>query len=290
MSRYFTEQQSAEAVIARLGNCQDPRFKQVMESAIRHLHGFVKDVEPTMEEWQQAIGFLTAVGKMSDDKRQEWILASDTLGVSMLVETINHRATDGRTEATVLGPFHVEGAETMAMGDDICRDGKGEPCVVSGTVRNFEGAPVEGAVLDVWQTNGEGFYDVQKPDGPYEMNMRGKFVTGADGRYWFRTVKPVSYPVPDDGPVGRMLEKMGRHAFRPAHLHFIVSRPKYATVVTHIFVDGDPYLDSDAVFGVKESLIVPFVENADPAAAKDHAIEAPFWTADFDFTLAQSAL
>lgn len=289
MSRYFTEQQSAEAVIARLGNCHDPRFRQIMESAIRHLHQFVKDVEPTMEEWQQAIGFLTAVGQMSDDKRQEWILASDTLGVSMLVETINHRATDGRTEATVLGPFHIEGAPNMAMGDNICRDGKGEPCVVSGTVHDFNGAAVEGAVLDVWQTNGEGFYDVQQPNGPYDENMRAKFVTGADGRYWFRTAKPVSYPVPDDGPVGRMLDKMGRHAFRPAHLHFIVSQPKYETVVTHIFVDGDPYLDSDAVFGVKESLIVPFVENTDPAAAKQHGVGAPFWTADFDFTLAPSA-
>ncbi len=288
MADYFTEEHSADAVIARLSNCDDPRFKQIMEAAIRHLHDFVKDVEPTMAEWQQAIGFLTAIGQMCDDKRQEWILASDTLGVSMLVETINHRATDGRTEATVLGPFHVEGAETLPMGADICRDGKGEPCVVSGTVRDFDGAPVEGAVLDVWQTNGEGFYDVQQPGDTYEMNMRGKFVTGADGRYWFRTVKPVSYPVPVDGPVGGMLGKMGRHAFRPAHLHFIVSHPKHETVVTHIFVDGDPYLESDAVFGVKESLIVPFVANDDTARAEKHGVSAPFWTADFDFTLASS--
>lgn len=286
MSAYFTEEKSAEAVIARMTECDDPRFRQIMEAAVRHLHGFVKEVEPTMEEWQQAIGFLTALGQMSDDKRQEWILASDTLGVSMLVETINHRAVDGRTEATVLGPFHVEGAETLQMGDDICRDGTGEPCLVSGTVRDFDGKPVEGAVLDVWQTNGEGFYDVQQPGDTYQMNMRGKFVTGADGRYWFRTVKPVSYPVPVDGPVGAMLGRMGRHAFRPAHLHFIVSQPEFETVVTHIFVDGDPYLRSDAVFGVKESLIVPFVENNDSEAAEAQGLNAPFWSADFDFTLA----
>jgi len=277
MASYFTEDNSADAVIARLDANADPRFRQIMEAAIRHLHGFVKEVEPTMEEWMTAIQFLTATGQMCDDKRQEWILASDTLGVSMLVETINHRAHDGRTEATVLGPFHVDGAATLAMGANIARDDAGEPCVVAGQVRDRDGNPVEGAVLDVWQTNGAGFYDVQQPDEQPEMNMRGKFVTGADGRYEFRTVKPVSYPVPTDGPVGRMLDAMGRHAYRPAHIHFIVSAPGYEPVVTHIFVEGDPYIESDAVFGVKESLIVPFTQ-ADGAGAD--------WTAAFDFTLA----
>ena len=287
MTRYFTEESSAETVISRLAECPDPRFRQVMESAVRHLHAFVKEVEPSLEEWRQAIGFLTATGQKCDDRRQEWILLSDTLGVSMLLETINHRARDGRTEATVLGPFHLDGVDVQEMGYDICRDGKGEPCRVSGRVMDAEGRPVEGAVLDVWQTNGEGRYDVQQPGEQPPMNMRGKFVTGADGRYWFRTTKPVSYPVPTDGPVGRMLDATGRHAWRPAHIHFIVTADGFEPVVTHIFVRGDPYLDSDAVFGVKESLIVPFEPEEDGGAADGGAGGGrPCWTAKFDFTLA----
>ena len=286
MTRFFTEDSSAETVIARLNTCPDPRFRQIMESAVRHLHAFVKEVEPTMEEWRQAIEFLTATGRMCDDKRQEWILLSDTLGVSMLVETLNHRARDGRTEATVLGPFHVDGARVEPMGADICRDGKGDPCVVSGRVTDREGRPIEGAVLDVWQTNGEGRYDVQQPDEQPPMNMRARFVTPVDGRYWFRTAKPVSYPVPTDGPVGRMLEATGRHAYRPAHIHFIVSAAGFAPVVTHIFAEGDPYIDSDAVFGVKESLIVPFIREKDAVRARDLGVNPPFWTAEFDFRLA----
>lgn len=289
MSRYFTEENSAETVISRLGSCPDPRFRQVMESAVRHLHAFVKEVEPSIEEWRQAIDFLTATGQMCDDRRQEWILLSDTLGVSMLLETINHRARDGRTEATVLGPFHVEGVGVEEMGFDICRDGKGEPCVVSGRVADAGGRPIEGAVLDVWQTNGDGRYDVQQPDEQPEHNMRGKFVTGADGRYWFRTTKPVSYPVPTDGPVGRMLDATGRHARRPAHIHFIVTADGFEPVVTHIFVRGDPWIDSDAVFGVKESLIVPFDLEEDAGRARAAGVRAPFWTAEFDFALAETA-
>ena len=289
MSRYFTEENSAETVISRLESCPDPRFRQVMESAVRHLHAFVKEVEPSIEEWRQAIAFLTATGQMCDDRRQEWILLSDTLGVSMLLETINHRARDGRTEATVLGPFHVEGVGVEEMGFDICRDGKGEPCVVSGRVADAGGRPIEGAVLDVWQTNGDGRYDVQQPDDQPENNMRGKFVAGADGRYWFRTTKPVSYPVPTDGPVGRMLDATGRHARRPAHIHFIVTAEGFEPVVTHIFVRGDPWIDSDAVFGVKESLIVPFELEEDAGRARETGVRAPFWTAEFDFALVETS-
>ena len=289
MSRYFTEENSAETVISRLESCPDPRFRQVMESAVRHLHAFVKEVEPSMEEWRQAIDFLTATGQMCDDRRQEWILLSDTLGVSMLLETINHRARDGRTEATVLGPFHVEGVGVEEMGFNICRDGKGESCVVSGRVADAGGRPIEGAVLDVWQTNGDGRYDVQQPDDQPENNMRGRFVTGADGRYWFRTTKPVSYLVPTDGPVGRMLDATGRHARRPAHIHFIVTAEGFEPVVTHIFVRGDPWIDSDAVFGVKESLIVPFEHEEDAGRAREAGVRAPFWTAEFDFALVETS-
>jgi protocatechuate 3,4-dioxygenase beta subunit len=277
MYTLFSEERSADAVIDRLDQCKDPRFAQVMEAAIRHLHAFVREVEPTMEEWAAAIRFLTETGQMCDDTRQEWILASDTLGVSMLVETLNNRAADGSTEATVLGPFHVADAPMLEMGASIRRDGAGEPCAVSGRVVDTTGAPVSGAVLDVWQTNGAGYYDVQQPGEQPAMNMRGRFITGDDGAYAFETAKPVPYPIPTDGPVGKMLARMGRHPYRPAHIHFIVQAAGFRPVTTHIFVDGDPYLDSDAVFGVKESLIVPFEET--PGG----------WRAAFDIVLAADA-
>ncbi|MFY2822492.1 intradiol ring-cleavage dioxygenase [Ruegeria sp. MALMAid1280] len=265
---YFTEENSEAAVINRLGDDVDPRFRQIMESAVKHLHGFVKEVEPTMDEWFQAIQFLTATGKMCDDKRQEWILASDTLGVSMLVDAINHRRPDGATENTVLGPFHVSGAPVRALGENICLDGKGAPCVVSGTVTDENGAPIAGAKVDVWQTNDEGFYDVQQPGVQPDMNMRGLFTTDESGHYHYTTVKPLPYSIPTDGPVGELLVAMGRHAMRPAHIHYIVSAPGYETLVTHIFPKGDPYLDSDAVFGVKESLIVDFVDEGGSTSAR----------------------
>ena len=289
MNRLFTEAESADIVIERLDGCEDPRFRQVMESAIRHLHAFVKEVEPTVEEWGRAIRFLTATGQMCDDRRQEWILASDVLGVSMLVETLNHRSEGGSTEATVLGPFHVEGAPELELGSNICRDGKGAPCLVSGRVTDIGGKPLEGASLDIWQTDAEGLYDVQRPDLQPEMNLRGRFLTGADGRYAFRTVRPVSYPVPTDGPVGDILRRMGRHAWRPAHIHFIVSKPGYRRLVTHIFAHDDPYIDSDAVFGVKEELLVEFREHDDAAQARELGVEAPFCTAEFDIRLAPEA-
>ncbi len=265
---YFTEETSEAAVIGRLADDVDPRFRQIMESAVKHLHAFVKEVEPTMEEWFQAIQFLTKTGQICDDKRQEWILASDTLGVSMLVDAINHRRPDGATENTVLGPFHVDGAPERALGDSICLDGKGAPCVVSGTVTDEDGNPIAGAKVDVWQTNDDGFYDVQQPGVQPDMNMRGLFTTDENGRYHYTTVKPLPYSIPTDGPVGDMLVAMGRHAMRPAHIHYIVTAPGYETLVTHIFPTGDPYLDSDAVFGVKESLIVEFEDDGEGHKAR----------------------
>ncbi len=255
---YFAEKTSEELVLSRLAPDVDPRFREVMQSAVRHLHAFVKEIEPTMAEWERAIHFLTATGKICDDKRQEWILASDTLGVSMLIDAINHRRPGGATENTVLGPFHVSGAPERENGTSICLDGKGAPCIVHGRVTDEDGNPIAGARVDVWQTNDDGFYDVQQPGVQPDMNMRGVFTTGVDGRYAFTTVKPLPYSIPTDGPVGAMLVAMGRHAMRPAHIHYIVTAPGYETLVTHIFPEGDPYLDSDAVFGVKESLIVPF--------------------------------
>ncbi len=270
---YFTEDGSEAAVLSRLADDVEPRFREMMQAAVKHLHGFIKEVEPTVEEWGQAIQFLTATGQMCDDKRQEWVLASDTLGVSMLVDAINHRRPDGATENTVLGPFHVAKAPVRENGDTICLDGKGAPCAVTGRVTDENGNPIAGAKIDVWQTNDDGFYDVQQPGVQPDMNMRGLFTSDADGRYDFITVKPLPYSIPTDGPVGRMLDAMGRHAMRPAHIHYIVDAPGYEQLVTHIFVKGDPYLESDAVFGVKESLIVEFEPDGDG------------WKADFDVTL-----
>ncbi|MEQ9813817.1 MAG: intradiol ring-cleavage dioxygenase [Azospirillaceae bacterium] len=287
--QYFTEANSVEAVLARMTDCPDPRLRQVMESVVRHLHAVVKEVEPTMEEWFQAIGFLTATGQICDDKRQEWILLSDTLGVSMLVDAINNRKHQGGTESTVIGPFHVAGAPRVGMGESIARDDKGEPAFIEGRVLDVDGKPVEGAELDVWQASDDGFYDIQQPGVQPEMNLRGRFTTGADGRFWFWTVKPSPYPIPTDGPVGRMLDSLGRHPYRPAHIHFIVSAPGFDAVTTHLFVEGGAYLDSDAVFGVKDSLVVPFRQVTDAGEIDRAGAAGPFWRTEFDFTLEKSA-
>ena len=255
----FTARTLTAEVLRRTAKARDPRVKEVMASLIRHLHGFVREIKPTQEEWSQGIQFLTETGKWCDAKRQEWILFSDTTGVSMLVDFINYGKVGNATESTVLGPFFVEGAPKMQMGANIARPGTpGEPCAVSGTVKDMQGRPIAGAILDVWEAQGDGFYDVQKPG---EHNARARLRTGADGRYWFHCVKPSSYPVPHDGPVGRMLTATGRHPMRPGHLHFKIAAPGFDTLVTHLFVKGDSYLGSDAVFGVKQSLIVDFRKN-----------------------------
>ncbi|GAB5467521.1 MAG: intradiol ring-cleavage dioxygenase [Rhodospirillales bacterium] len=276
MSNYLTEENSEAVVIDRLKACDDARFRTIMIAAIRHLHAFVKEVEPSQEEWEAAIAFLTRTGQISDDTRQEFILLSDVLGVSMLVDAINHRRPSGATETTVLGPFHVDGAPELPMDADLCQDGKGESCLYKGRVLDLEGTPISGAVLDVWSDNAEGYYDVQQPDLQPAMNMRGRLTTGADGRYSFKTIRPVSYPIPTDGPVGQMLAGMGRHPNRPGHIHFIVSAPGFKTTVTHLFDSRDPGLHDDCVFGVKQSLIVDFrPEPSDEAQ----------WRADYDFVL-----
>ena len=282
---YFTEDTSVETVLARMGEPENPRLAEVMRAVIAHLHAVVKEVEPTYAEWMAAIRFLTETGRMCDDKRQEYILLSDVLGVSMLVDAINTRRPEGATENTVLGPFHVEGAPDLAMGDTISQDGIGEPLVVSGRVVDGDGRPVEGAVIDTWQTSHDGFYDLQQPEQQPENNLRGIFRTGADGRFSYRSVKPSYYPIPDDGPVGQLLHGLGRGNIRPAHLHYIVSAPGFETVTTHIFVHDDPYLDDDAVFGVKQSLIRAFTHHDDPVLAAEFGVANPFWTVETDFVL-----
>ena len=277
MQPYLTEDGSAEVVNARIAADADPRLAQVMAALVRHLHAFTREVALTQAEWAQAVDFLTRTGKICTDERQEFILLSDVLGLSMLVDAVSNRRPRAATPSTVLGPFHVADAPLRAMGDSITLDGKGESCLYEGRVLDLEGRPVAGAMLDVWSDNSDGFYDVQQPGVQPPMNNRGRFVTGADGVYRFVGIKPVSYPIPDDGPVGGLLAALGRHPYRPAHMHFIVSAPCHQTLVTHTFAGGDTYLQSDAVFGVKNDLIAPF-EQLDGAET--------LWRSPFDFVLA----
>lgn len=282
--RDFNESNATDAFLARLDTCPDKRLAQIIGGFARHLHAFIRDVRPTQAEWGAAISFLTRTGQICDDTRQEFVLLSDVMAVSMLVDAINH-ARAGVTESTVLGPFHVEGAPLLPLGAAIARHGRGQPCVVSGRVLDEAGRPIEGAELDVWQTSEDGFYDVQQQGEQPAGNLRGRFRTDADGRFWFVSVKPASYPVPTDGPVGELLRAIGRHPYRPAHIHFIISAAGYETVTTHVFAAGDPYLDSDTVFGVKTSLIETFTESRDPAEAARLGVGVPFWHVAHEFRL-----
>ncbi len=286
---YFTRENSAETVIARMKDCPDARLVQVMSALIRHLHAAVDEVGLTMKEWEAAIAFLTKTGHTCTEWRQEFILLSDILGASMLVDAINHDRGGGTTESTVLGPFHVAQAPMRAMGDDICLDHVGSPIVVHGKVLDPDGKPIAGALLDVWQANGDGFYDVQQAGIQPPMNLRGRFTTGADGRFWFKTIEPRFYPIPDDGPVGKLLRAMGRHPFRPAHIHFIVEAPGFEKLTTHLFPRGAEYLDSDAVFGVKDSLIADLAPADDPTLAAACRIANPFTAMEWEFRLSREA-
>ncbi|MFH0179846.1 intradiol ring-cleavage dioxygenase [Streptomyces cacaoi] len=285
MTSDLTETTITEAVLSSFDGTPDPRLRDILRILVRHLHAFVRDVEPTHEEWQNAVDFLTNVGHMCHGNRQEFVLLSDTLGVSMLVDAINNRKPSKATESTVLGPFHVSGAPRRPLGADIALDGAGEQCVVSGVVRSVDGTPVSGAVIDVWQANADGTYDVQTPDLLPESNLRGVFTADSDGRYWFRTIVPRYYPIPDDGPVGQMLRSTGRHPNRPAHIHFIAGGEGLATLTTHLFINQSPYIDSDAVFAVKQSLIREVVTVDAQELASTYGVPNPFRLIDFDITL-----
>ncbi|MTD52812.1 intradiol ring-cleavage dioxygenase [Amycolatopsis pithecellobii] len=281
----FSEEASVEVVTESFADTPDPRLKHILTSLVEHLHAFVKDIEPTEAEWEQAIGFLTATGHLCDDTRQEFVLLSDVLGVSMLVDAINNRKSVAATDTTVLGPFHMVESPPRDLGANISLDGNGEPCVFAGQVRSSDGTPLAGARVDVWQANGAGYYDVQQPDVQPERNLRGLFETDERGRFWLRTVVPRYYPIPDDGPVGRLLTATKRHPNRPAHIHVIAEAPGHASLTTHVFVEGSPYLDSDTVFGVKESLIRPVTNVDDPARAEHYGIANPFRLIEFDIIL-----
>ena len=273
---YFTELRSVDTVLGRNGPDCDRRLTEVWACLVRHLHAFVKEIELKQEEWELAISFLTRTGQICDDNRQEFILLSDVLGLSMLTDAINHRRPPGATENTVLGPFHIEGAPEREMDANISLDGKGESCLFEGRVTDLDDNPIAGARLDVWCDNADGYYDVQQPDIQPKWNNRGVFTTGSDGVYRFRGIKPVSYPISHDGPVGKLLTELDRHPYRPAHMHYIVTAEGFERVITHTFVGDDPYLASDAVFGVKASLVAPFER------VRDGDTE---WRSPFDFIL-----
>lgn len=276
MSHYFSEETSVETVNGRIGPGHDPRVAEVLTSLVKHLHAFAKEVHLTQAEWDIGIDFLTKTGQICSGERQEFILLSDILGFSMLVDAMNNRRPIGATENTVFGPFHVDDAPIRAMGDNICLDGKGDSCLFDGKVLDLHGNPISGARVDVWSDNADGFYDVQQPGIQPKGNNRGVFITGEDGSYSFVGIKPVSYPIPDDGPVGKILGKLGRHPYRPAHMHFLVTADGFQKLVTHTFVGDDAYLESDAVFGVKKSLVAPFERIKDGPT---------LWHSPFDFVL-----
>jgi hydroxyquinol 1,2-dioxygenase len=286
--RNFDENNITAAVIERFERAQNPRVRQISEALVRHLHDFVRELEPTFEEWQQAIKLLTDVGAKCSDTRQEFILLSDTLGVSMLVDAINHRLPQGATETTVLGPFFVQNAPQLPLGGDISPGMPGEPLFVQGSVSAIGGAPLKGARIDVWHSDKDGYYDVQHYDEGGATTMRALFSADESGRFWFWTIVPSFYPIPDDGPVGDMLRAQGRHPYRPAHVHFMISAPGYETLVTHVFVDGDKYLDSDVVFGVKDSLIHRLERRAAGTEAGGKIVDRPYAVMSYDFVLARS--
>lgn len=279
------EQDLTDRVVRSFDDAPDARFREVMQALVRHAHAFVREVRLTREEWNAAVEFLTACGHITTDKRQEFILLSDVLGLSMQTITVNDAEDARATEATVLGPFFVEGSPRIELGGDISNGAKGRPCWVEGQVRDIDGNPVPNARMEVWESDADGFYDVQYDDD--RTAGRAHLFSDEQGRYRFWGVRPVPYPIPHDGPVGRLLETAGRGPMRPAHLHFMVDAPGYRRLVTHIFVRGCEYLGKDAVFGVKDSLIVDFAEQPAQTPTPDgRRIDGPWDRVHFDIVLA----
>jgi hydroxyquinol 1,2-dioxygenase len=257
--RNLDEHTITQAVLERFSNTPDPRLKEIIFSLVQHLHDFAREVRLTEEEWLEGIKFLTRAGHITDDKRQEFILISDTLGLSMLTVAMNNQKPEGCTEATVVGPFHVENAPVYNLGDDVGNGAIGAPCFVKGTIKGLGGEPVPGAHIEVWQSDEDGMYDVQKPHLDHAQG-RGVLKADAEGNYYFKSILAVAYPIPHDGPVGDMLVATKNHPWRPAHLHFMIKAPGYESLITHVFRHDDQYLDSDAVFGVRQSLITDWIQ------------------------------
>ena len=286
----FNEAELTTAVIDSFANTPDLRVKFLLQELVKSMHGYVSQTGLTFEEWNYAIDFLTKVGQKCTPTRQEFILLSDVFGVSMLVDAVNHRERDGASETTVLGPFYVGEHKQKPHGTDISPELKGERMFVQSRVTDLKGKPLAGVPVDVWHADDDGYYDSQRPtyetDGP---SSRARFITDADGRFFFRTILPCSYPIPTDGPVGEMILQTRRHPMRPAHVHFLVAAPGYEPLVTHVFIGGDKYLDSDVVFGVKDSLIHDFVRCPAGRAPDGRMVEAAYYHLNYDFGLKQAA-
>jgi hydroxyquinol 1,2-dioxygenase len=280
---YATEENLTELALKQWESCHSPRLRQVMQSLVKHLHAFARDVEVTQAEWLTAVEWLAKTGKLSSEKRQEFILFSDVLGMSMLVDAMNHRFPDGATPSTVMGPFHIEDSPVMEMGANVAEGLAGEPTFLVGTVRDMRGKPVEGATIDIWQADADGLYESQL--GSEEPLLRAIFRTGSDGKYAIRTIAPPGYSIPMDGTVGDLLRHTDISHFRPAHIHFLIAAPGYETLITHLFKKGAKYIDSDVVFGVKEPLIVEFEKHAVGKAPTGEVLTEPFIVVNYDFTL-----
>jgi hydroxyquinol 1,2-dioxygenase len=283
--RDFDEMTITEAVLASVSGAPDARVRQVSEALVRHLHAFIREVEPTEAEWEWGVRFLTQTGHLCSDTRQEFILLSDTLGVSMLVDAINHRLPGGATETTVFGPFYVTPPH-YPIGADIKGHLHGCPLFVSGTVRSTEGQPLVGATIDVWHADREGFYDLQRLDEHPQVAGRGRLHADSDGRFHLWSIRPSSYPIPHDGSVGKMLKAQGRHPFRPEHVHFLIEAPGHRRLVTHLFAAGDEYLDSDVVFGVKSSLVREYVRHSGGTAPDGRIMQGEWYSLHHEFSIA----
>ena len=279
-----TEDNITDLAVERWATAKDPRLAELMTALVRHLHDFAREVRLTEAEWMAAVQWLTRTGQISDEKRLEFILASDVLGLSMLVVQMNHRLDPAATPATVLGPFHIEGSPQLGFGEDMSDELPGVPLYLHGTVRDLAGDPVAGAVLDVWQADTEGLYEVQVADVD-EARLRAKYTTREDGSYCVRTIAPKGYTIPMDGPVGDLISQTAISHYRPAHIHFLLDVPGYEPLITHLFQEGAEYLDSDVVFGTKQELVVPF-EHREPGPTPDGGTSAEPWVeARYDFVL-----
>jgi protocatechuate 3,4-dioxygenase beta subunit len=282
----FNDTELTEAVIHSFDATPDPRAKFLLQELVKSLHDYVRKTDLTFAEWEYAIDFLTRTGQKCTPVRQEFILLSDVMGVSMLVDAVNHRERDGATETTVLGPFYVGEHRAMPHGADISPRLDGEPMFVQSRVTDLAGKPLANVPVDVWHADNEGFYDSQKSD--YETHgpsSRARFITDADGRFFFRTILPCSYPIPTDGPVGEMIMQTRRHPMRPAHVHFLVNAPGYEPLITHVFIDGDKYLDSDVVFGVKTELIARIEARSDALMPDGKPAGRPWHLMTYEFRM-----
>ena len=284
MSTLRTTPEEITAAVAASYSEAPPRLRELMTALVRHLHAFAIEVGLTQEEWREAIAVLTATGEITDERRQEFILWSDALGLSMLVDAIEHDFPDGATESTVLGPFFVPSSPLREYGANIAEQAAGDPAWVYGRVLSIEGAPIPGAELDVWQNGDNRLYAVQDPRAP-ETHLRGRFETRADGTYAFLAVRPVPYTIPSDGPVGRMIAASGRHPWRPAHIHVIARAPGYRTLATHVFDEMSDYLDSDAVFAVKRSLLRTFVARKADDPDTPAGVDGDWYSVENDIVL-----